>query len=321
MAKLKLSELERVASANPNDLIYLVQSSTSKGITVHDLLGTANDISLQGNVTFGGEPQIISASGSFVDLTTPITYLRVPSGSQDINIPNGANGQIKVFITQSSSGGTFSLRGNILGSGLNFSATGDDAIVVYSGNAWFVVGQTAFRSANSYVSTVNGVGPGEITLTSDDIGEGSTNLYFTEDRISSKLTTANVAELDNLYFTEQRVIDVLENNADATGFVQSTLTDLGTAGVPETTDEFGNLIRYFNEDRVSGAIRNEIILATVPFKLPIMDTANADGYVNDPAAHDFTYPGVSKNGYMFYNSDIDKVQVYTNNTWANLTLS
>jgi hypothetical protein len=50
MAKLKVSELQRATSINFTDLVYVVQSSTSKAVTVQNLLGLIN-----GNVTVTGK--------------------------------------------------------------------------------------------------------------------------------------------------------------------------------------------------------------------------------------------------------------------------
>ena len=50
MAKLKVSELQRATSVNFTDLVYVVQSSTSKAVTVQNLLGLIN-----GNVTVNGK--------------------------------------------------------------------------------------------------------------------------------------------------------------------------------------------------------------------------------------------------------------------------
>jgi hypothetical protein len=343
MAKLKLTELQQATVANPNDLLYIVQSGESKSISAQNILQTSYNISLQGNVTFGGEPQVISSQAT-VNLATPITYLRVQGTSQDIGIPNGANGQIKVFITQSSGGGSFSLRGNISGSGLNFSAVGDDAILVYSGNAWFVVGQTAFRSANSYVSSVNGKGPGEITLTTDDITEGN-NLYYTEDRITPYLTTSNVIEGANLYFTSERLTPYLTTSNVIEGD-NLYFTDERVADVLVITPISANLIieepfrQFFRRKAViatykeplvpfDGTIQNVSIYDTYansePFipalLLPVHNNETANFYVD--VLHQAIFPNVipeSPQGALIYNSNIGKLQVYIGNTWANVAL-
>jgi hypothetical protein len=49
MAKLKVSELPVATGANPNDLVYLVQSNTSKSISIQNLLNR-----ISGNLTITG---------------------------------------------------------------------------------------------------------------------------------------------------------------------------------------------------------------------------------------------------------------------------
>jgi hypothetical protein len=78
-------------------------------------------------------------------------------------------------------------------------------------------------------------------FTTDDLNEGSANLYFTDSRaitaVDPKLTTANVTELDNLYFTNARVLAALEgqdiNLNDVTIYgdltVQGNTTTLNTS--------------------------------------------------------------------------------------------
>jgi len=326
MAKLKLSELPQATSSNPNDLLYIVQSNTSKAITTQALLQNTFDVSLRGNVTFGGTPQIVS-SPAVIDLSTPITYLRVQGSTQDISIPNGANGQIKVFITQTSGGGTFALRGNISGSGLNFSAVGDDAILVYSGNAWFVVGQTAFRSANSYVSSVNGKGPGEVILTTDDIAEGSNSLYFTTDRILPSLTTSNVVEGTNLYFTNTRTTAVIQTA------ITSALANLTTADIDESpTRQYLNKniiltvldgpITQFDGIDVSSIPEGDLANSVPALQIPIHTEFSKNLYSNSLHAelHPILNLQYGPLGSLIYNSNIGKLQVYIGNTWANIAL-
>jgi len=236
MAKLKISELSKVTSANPTDLLYIVQSNASRSISVNDLLKNFAGLSLSGNVSFGGTPQVIDGTGT-IDLTTPITYIRVGGSTQNVSIPRGANGQLKIFTTVSTNGGVSRLAGNISGVDLNFSAVGDNAILVYTGDNWRVVAQSEFRSSNSAVTSVNGVGPGTVVLTTSNISEG-VNLYYTDERVRSAitvlgdatydqangivtvlggvtsvngsngavvLTTSNISEGVNLYYTNARV--------------------------------------------------------------------------------------------------------------------
>ena len=52
MSKLKVSELQRATSINLTDLMYVVQSNTSKAVTAQDLLGNINgNVRITGSIT------------------------------------------------------------------------------------------------------------------------------------------------------------------------------------------------------------------------------------------------------------------------------
>ena len=143
MAKLKISELTAATATNPNDLMYLVQSNTSKSITVANFLADLTDPNLQGNIKITGTPQTLS-SGGIVDLTTPTTYLSIGGTAADITIPNGANGQIKILLTTTHSGGTYTLSSNVAANAnIIFNNVGDTATMMYTNNKWFMIGGTA----------------------------------------------------------------------------------------------------------------------------------------------------------------------------------
>jgi len=241
MAKLKISELSKTSYANPSDLIYIVQANASKSIAVNDLLRNVSNLSLSGNVSFGGTPQVINGTGT-VDLTTPITYIKVGSaGTQNVTLPRGSNGQIKVFATVSTEGGVSRLIGNVAGRDLNFSTVGDDAILIYTGDNWRVVGQTAFSSSNSAVTSVNSVGPGAVVLTTQNINE-SVNLYFTNLRARSALTVTGTGTYDKA----NGIIDIQGGVTSVNGSNGAVV--LTTSNVAEGT----NL--YFNNARARAAL-------------------------------------------------------------------
>ena len=69
------------------------------------------------------------------------------------------------------------------------------------------------------MQSVNGKVGASITLTSDDIGEGSTNLYFTNERAVAAAKTVNSTELADgdtvLHTNDTIIIDAGEVVADA----------------------------------------------------------------------------------------------------------
>lgn len=77
------------------------------------------------------------------------------------------------------------------------------ASYIYTGSAW-----QRLLTPSDAVLSVNGI-TGVVVLDTDDIGEGSTNLYYTQARFDSAFaakSTTNLAEGTNLYFTTARVL-------------------------------------------------------------------------------------------------------------------
>lgn len=99
-----------------------------------------------------------------------------------------------------------------------------DGVYIYAGNT---SGSEAYNAANwvlikvpgSAVQSVNGKVGASITLTTDDIGEGSTNLYYTDARVAAKVATMSTTDMadgaDVLHTTDTLVIDAGEIVADA----------------------------------------------------------------------------------------------------------
>lgn len=144
MADSKVSELTEATSASSHDEIYLVQSSTSKKISVGNLLGDAANVTLTGNIKVGDTPQSIT-SPTVISLSTPISKIAATSGGV-LQLPPGQSGQIKIIIMSSTTGsGVYTInRANISGNGnVQFAEAGDTATCMYETNTWFVIGGTA----------------------------------------------------------------------------------------------------------------------------------------------------------------------------------
>jgi proline racemase len=144
MADSKVSELTSATSAGGSDVLYLVQSSTSKKITVANLFNDISNPTFTGNVKVGGTPQTLSSPG-IVSITTPITHLSVDAVGGTLNIPTGADGQVKYLVLTASAGGTYALNTSNISANANvlFDQVGDSAQLLYTNNKWFVVGGTA----------------------------------------------------------------------------------------------------------------------------------------------------------------------------------
>ena len=161
--------------------------------------------------------------------------------------------------------------------GSNTSITFDDEL------------QTITIASQGNVQSVNGE-TGEVVLDTDNIGEGVTNLYYTDARFDTRLatkTTTNLTEGDNLYYTDTRFDDRLatkttDNLTEGTNLyytdarVESVLT-------AESVTKQGNT---FN-----GA--EQLVQLDATAKLPAVDGSNL---TNLPIS-----PSTGGDLYLFYN--------------------
>jgi len=143
MADSKVSELTAATSTSGSDLLYLVQSNTSKKISVANFFSSAKNANLSGNVRITGRESV--TTGGYIDVNVPITLLSEGGTFSPLEIPNGQEGQIKLICFESSTGGTFQLNtGNIAGDpDIFFEKEGQSAILLYSNSQWHVLGGTA----------------------------------------------------------------------------------------------------------------------------------------------------------------------------------
>jgi hypothetical protein len=129
-----------------------------------------------------------------------------------------------------------------------------------------------FRVKNGLVvegttGTINGHNIVTDNDTTDILSEGTSNLYFTDQRakdaVTSGVTTDGISEgTTNLYFTDERVQDVLVNSVQEN--IQITSTDgvlfiTAENGVADsTTDDLdeGTVNLYFTEERAVSAVVN-----------------------------------------------------------------
>ena len=96
MAKLKVSELQQATSINPTDLVYVVQSNTSKAVTVQNLLGLINgNVTVTGKITANaivapsytsGAANTIGASNGTIIYNSETNKLQVFAGGGWVNL-------------------------------------------------------------------------------------------------------------------------------------------------------------------------------------------------------------------------------------------
>lgn len=143
MADTKVSELTTATTVSGSDVLYLVQSGASKKVTAATLFQNVSNATLKANLNLDSSVQTLAAPG-LIDNTKQITHLASDAIGGVLSINPGTASQIKVLVMTSSSGGAYTLRGNIANNAnVVFSAVGNTATLLYTNNKWFVIGGTA----------------------------------------------------------------------------------------------------------------------------------------------------------------------------------
>lgn len=143
MADSKVSELTAATSVGGSDLLYLIQSDTSKKITAATWFANSANVTLKGNINLDPTVQVITSPGS-IDLTKPVTHLVSDAIGGNCFLPPGTSQQIKVICMLSTAGGVMHVYGNLVNnSNVVFSHSGNTATMMYTNNKWFVIGGTA----------------------------------------------------------------------------------------------------------------------------------------------------------------------------------
>ena len=137
-----------------------------------------------------------------------------------------------------------------------------------------IAGQNIIIEANGRISanintTIANLQSQISNLSTDQISEGSVNLYYTNSRVASvvtpRLTTANVIETSgNLYFTNSRVVSaltagdniIIEANGRISANVSLSIANLQSQISGLTTDQIGegNTNKYFTNAQVIIAV-------------------------------------------------------------------
>jgi plastocyanin len=167
-----------------NDGLYFVKGAAytfdvSHPTNAGNIIGLST--SIDGTNTLGLEytPGVVRTgnpgnAGATVEFT-PANVSIDPGGKNYLDIPQGVDGQLKVINLVSTGGGQFVISSNIQNNlAIELRKAGDSAFLMYSGNAWILVGsnpglQTSFSG------------------TSDDIPEGE-KLYFTNARARAAIS-------------------------------------------------------------------------------------------------------------------------------------
>jgi hypothetical protein len=136
MADSKVSELTAATSVNSADVLYLIQSSTDKKISMSTLLANLPNTltKFSGLIALSlNSAQSIVGSGT-INSTTFMTTISNAAGTYV--------GQLKLIMCTSASG-TSSISGGLKGCTAAFTETGHTLLLVWYDNDWWPIGGTA----------------------------------------------------------------------------------------------------------------------------------------------------------------------------------
>ena len=142
MADSKVSDMTAATQAAAADQLYLVQSSTSKSITAANLFGYINTPAVFNDKVVIGDHDTITAAG-VISTDTNVTFINDPSGAGACTIGAGTDGQIKIVIMSSNSGGhSITIGGSNVSNTVTMNASGSSATLLYDAGLtkWYFIG-------------------------------------------------------------------------------------------------------------------------------------------------------------------------------------
>lgn len=147
MADSKVTAMNPATEAASADVLYLVKPTTSPydhKITIANLFGGISvPVVLEDDLILGGTVQTLSAGGA-ISISSLVTKITSPSGAGTLTIADGTEGQIKVIVMTSNTGGhALTISSNIGHSSIVFNSAGDTATLMFLAGNWYFLGGTA----------------------------------------------------------------------------------------------------------------------------------------------------------------------------------
>lgn len=146
MADTKVSALTAATSVNSADVLYLIQSSTDKKISISTLLANlpATVTKFSGLIALGlSSPQTITNSGAIANTQT-LTVISNDTANSALTIANGTyEGQLKLILCSAALGNSVLTGSNIQAGSITFNSSGDTALLIWYNTDWWFIGGTA----------------------------------------------------------------------------------------------------------------------------------------------------------------------------------
>jgi hypothetical protein len=145
MADSKVTDFSAATSVNSADVLYLIQGTNDKKISISTLLANLpNSLTKFSGLialAFNGA-QTLTGSGT-IQTTQTLTLISNTGTTSSLGINDGLyEGQIKVIMCTSASANS-TITSNIKATSITFNSAGDTALLVWYGSDWWVLGGTA----------------------------------------------------------------------------------------------------------------------------------------------------------------------------------
>lgn len=145
MANTKLTELTTAGTPAEDNLLYLVQSSNSRKITLEALFAAIPvPMGLTKPLSLGGTPQTLTETGD-VDLETSVTLVEVGADEVALTLAAGAVGQVKIIVISDRTGiGDVTLAATFVedpegGQILISGEKGTSVVLLYTSAGWVIL--------------------------------------------------------------------------------------------------------------------------------------------------------------------------------------
>jgi len=145
MADTKVTDFTAATSVNSADVLYLIQGSNDRKITLSTLLANLpNSLTkFSGLVALAmNGAQTLIGSG-VIQTTQTLTLISNTGTTGSLTINDGSfDGQLKLIMFTSGAANS-TITSNIKATSITFNSVGDTALLVWYSNDWWVLGGTA----------------------------------------------------------------------------------------------------------------------------------------------------------------------------------